>query len=141
MSVLEKLIRYHKFLLDEKRRVLQDVQTEEDRIETSIDDLANEVLAEQHVAKTSPDYGPAYGRYAQRALDQRAALHEELAEANVKVEAARSQLADAFEELKKFEITKDNHDRAELEEFNRREQIELDEIAVVGHIRRKGERG
>lgn len=141
MSVLEKLIRYHKFLLDEKRRALRDVQTEEDRVETAIDDLANEVLTEQRVAKASPDYGPAYGSYARLALDRRATLHEELAEASARVEAARDELADAFEELKKFEITKDNRDQAELEEFNRREQIELDEVAALGHIRRKGENG
>jgi flagellar export protein FliJ len=137
MQLLEKLIRYHKFLLDEKRRVLKALQDEEARIETALHDLQKELVTEQAAARAAPEALYAYGSFARAAIDRRAALHDELVAAAAKVEAAREELAQAFEELKKYEITKDNRDRAEREELDRREQIELDEIASVGHRRRR----
>ena len=45
MSVIDKLIRFYKFDLDEKRRYLRELEDQEARIETAIDTIDQEVEA------------------------------------------------------------------------------------------------
>ena len=47
MNVIEKLIRFHKFDLDEKRRVLLDLEEQEANFQQAIDSLDQEIQSEQ----------------------------------------------------------------------------------------------
>jgi flagellar FliJ protein len=136
MSVIEKLIRFHKFDLDEKRRILRNLEEQEARIQQAIDRIDQEVESEQAFARRTADFAPYYGGYATRTKDRREGLEVERGKVHGGVEDARETVVRAFEELKKYEITKDqdNH-RAYLEE-ERQDQIELDEIALTGHLRK-----
>lgn len=136
MSVIEKLIRFHKFDLDEKRRVLRELEEQESRIQEGIDRINQEVESEQAFARGTADFAPYYGGYAMRTKGRLEALEVELGKAHGEVEDAREIVVQAFEELKKYEITKDQDDhRAYLEE-ERQDRIELDEIALTGHLRK-----
>lgn len=135
MSVIEKLIRFHKFDLDEKRRYLRELEEQEARIQGAIDAIDEEVQAEQAFSRGEANFAPYYGGYATRTKARREALEDELSKAHEVVEDARETVVQAFEELKKYEITKDQQDhRAYLEE-ERQAQIELDEIALTTHQR------
>jgi flagellar FliJ protein len=82
------------------------------------------------------DFAPYYGKYAMRTKDRREALELERGKAHGEVENAREIVVQAFEELKKYEISKDQDDhRAYLVE-ERQDQIELDEIALTAHLRK-----
>jgi flagellar biosynthesis chaperone FliJ len=52
------------------------------------------------------------------------------------IDAARDELAEAYRRLKTFEVTQEQREDAEEKEFNRREQIDLDEIGLNLHRRR-----
>ena len=133
MSVIEKLIRFHKFDLDEKRRYLRELEEQEARIQEAIDAIDQEVQSEQAFSRGEANFAPYYGGYATRTKARREALVDELSKAHEGVEEARETVVQAFEELKKYEITKGQQDhRAYLEE-ERQTQIELDEIALTTH--------
>ena len=137
MSVIEKLIRFHKFDLDEKRRYLRELEEQEARIKEAIDAIDQEVQSEQAFSRGEANFAPYYGGYATRTKARREALVDELSKAHEVVEEARETVVQAFEELKKYEITKDKQDhRAYLEE-ERQTQIELDEIALTTHQRQE----
>ena len=137
MSVMEKLIRFHKFDLDEKRRYLRELEEQEARIQEAIDAIDQEVQSEQAFSRGEANFAPYYGGYATRTKASREALVDELSKAHEIVEEARETVVQAFEELKKYEITKDQQDhRAYLEE-ERQTQIELDEIALTTHQRQE----
>ena len=137
MSVMEKLIRFHKFDLDEKRRYLRELEEQEARIQEAIDAIDQEVQSEQAFSRGEANFAPYYGGYATRTKARREALVDELSKAHEIVEEARETVVQAFEELKKYEITQDQQDhRAYLEE-ERKTQIELDEIALTTHQRQQ----
>ena len=137
MSVIEKLIRFHKFDLDEKRRYLRELEEQEARIQEAIDAIDQEVQSEQAFLRGEANFAPYYGGYATRKRARRKAFVDELSKAHEIVEEARETVVQAFEELKKYEITKDQQDhRAYLEE-ERKTQIELDEIALTTHQRQE----
>ena len=137
MSVIEKLIRFHKFDLDEKRRYLRELEEQEARIQEAIDAIDQEVQSEQAFSRGEANFAPYYGGYATKTKASREALVDELSKAHEIVEQARETVVQAFEELKKYEITKDQQDhRAYLEE-ERQTQIELDEIALTTHQRQE----
>ncbi len=139
MKLLDKLIRYHKFVLDEKRRLLRGLEEQQERVERALEELAREVHAEQMAARAAPEFAASYGVYARTAIERRNHLQQELAAARERTEAAREELRRAFEELKKYEITRETRARAERAERDRRDQIMLDEIAAVAHRRRQAE--
>lgn len=134
--MLDRLIRYRKFLLDEKRRKVKQLQDREAGFEAAIARLDAEVLAEQQVARGSAEVAHAYGGYAQAALGRRGGLQASLAGIRTQLEAALAELAEAFEELKKYEIAKADRDRALQREEMRRETAFLDEVALNAHRRR-----
>ena len=138
MSVIEKLIRFHKFDLDEKRRVLRDLEEQEASGQQAIYSLDQEIQSEQSFSRGQADFAPYYGGYASRSKSRREALEGELANAHEQVEAAREVVSQAFEELKKYEITKDQQDHREYLEQERQNQIELDEVALTAQQRKGG---
>ncbi len=135
MSVIEKLIRFHKFDLDEKRRLLRELEEQEAKIQVAIDAIDAEVRSEQTFSRGTADFAPYFGGYASRTKVRREALEVELGKARDQVEGAREVVTQAFEELKKYEITKDQQDHRALLEAERQDQIEMDEIALIGHRR------
>lgn len=139
MSVLRRLVRYHRHLLDEKRRNLRALEERAASVEEAIERLDKSVAAEQRVAKRSSEVLRAYGGFARAALDRRGALLGALSDANSAVEAAREELLDAFAEVKRFEISLDHQERAERAEQGRRLQGQLDESAL--NLYRRRDRG
>ncbi len=137
MSVIEKLIRFHKFELDEKRRYLRELEEQEARIQEAIDAIDQEVQSEQVFSRGEANFAPYYGRYATRTKACREALVDELSKAHESAEGAREAVVQAFEELKKYEITKDQQDHWAYLEEERQTQIELDEIALTTHQRQE----
>ncbi|MPY74119.1 MAG: hypothetical protein GEU87_07645 [Alphaproteobacteria bacterium] len=139
MSVLRRLVRYHRHLLDEKRRNLRTLEERAASVEEAIERLDKSVVAEQRVAKRSSEVLGAYGGFARAALDRRGALLGALSEANSAVEAAREELLDAFAEVKRYEISLDHQERAERDEQARKFQGQLDESAL--NLYRRRDRG
>lgn len=137
MKNIDALIKIHAFDLDEKRRALQQIESFRVDIEASLDRLAEQLTTEQDAARNSEAGIYAYGDYARAVIQRRAALEESLTAVTSQVEEARDAVAQAFETLKKYEITKAGRDSAALAEARRRERILLDELGLSQHSRRK----
>jgi len=136
MSVLRRLVRYRRHLLDEKRRELRELEERAAAIDKAIADLDDNVVAEQRFGRRSTDAFNGYGSFARAALERRAALLERLSEANAAVDRARDELLDMFAEAKRYEIGLEQQLEAERQERERQSQGALDEAALNQHRRR-----
>lgn len=136
---LKTLIRLSKFNVDEKRRVLTQLQAREEHVIEEIRKGEEQLRREQQLAaEDSTGVGFAYGAYHQAWMKKRDLMHQALAAVRAEIEKAREELAEAFRELKTYEVTQANREKREREEADRKEQIFLDEVGLTMH-RRKGE--
>lgn len=136
---LKTLIRLSKFSVDEKRRVLTALQTREDQIIEEIRQGEEQLRHEQQLAaEDATGIGFSYGAFQQAWMRRRDLMHQALAAVRADIETARDELAEAFRELKTYEVTQANREKREREELDRKEQIFLDEIGLNMH-RRKAE--
>lgn len=133
MKPLRKLIRYHRYQLDERRRRVKELEEAEAALDGQIVSLEDQLASERVAAANSPEVLTAYGVYSRTQLDLRAALSRRKVEAGDAVTEARDALLEAFAELKRYELTLARYERTERMERDRRDQIELDETALRTH--------
>ncbi len=137
---LKTLIRLSKFNVDEKRRTLTALQAREDHIVDEIRQGEEQLKQEQLLAAgDSTGVGFVYGAFQQAWMKRRDLMHQALAAMRREIEAAREDLAEAFRELKTYEITQANREKREREEADRKEQIFLDEVGSNIHQRKEKE--
>ena len=139
-GTLGTLIRLHEWTVDEKRRALGVHLGELGALEDAARGLEAELVAEQRAAAAEPELaGFGYGFYAVAVIHRRDRLADSIVRAEALIAAARDELHDAFQELKKFEITDASRRRREADDADRLERIELDEIALQGFRRKRAE--
>lgn len=139
---LKTLIRLSKFNVDEKRRVLTALQTREDHIIEEIRQGEAQLKEEQRLAAAdATGVGFVYGAFQRAWMKRRDIMHQALAVVRQDIEKARDDLAEAFRELKTYEITQANREKREREEADRKEQVFLDEVGLNIHRRKDKEGG
>ncbi|WP_028879164.1 flagellar export protein FliJ [Terasakiella pusilla] len=130
-KTLENLIRLHKYRVDEKRRVLGLLYGELNDLEQKLKDLYAQIANEQQIAQSTPEQAMfSYGRFHQRAMLIRDEIVQAIAQKEQEVEAARDEVNTAFQELKVYEEAEKNRKKREADERQRKENIEMDEIAM-----------
>ncbi len=127
---LPTLIRLRTFELDQKRRRLAELEGMKARLEAAVDDLVDTVVKEQSIAARDEEVTFAYGAFAKAAIVRRKSLEASIAEVAQQVEAAADEVAIAYQDLKKLEVAQANRVARERAEFERKEQIRLDDIAL-----------
>lgn len=136
MSQYDQLVRLRDWQLDEKRRALSEVQAEVDALIRKREALEEEVESEKQIASTSIEASMSYNAFANSVILRRERIAEEIAERQEAVDEANQEMLEAFQELRKAEIVRDEFDAKERLKEARREQIELDEIAQALHRRK-----
>lgn len=139
MTVIRRLVRFHRHLLDEKRRELRDLEAHAASITAQIDELGADLRAEQAVARRAHDVAGHYGSFARASLDRRDRLLQELETATAALTAARETVREMFADVKRYEICDDAAVRRERQAAERRLQGDIDEAALNLH-RRNGTR-
>lgn len=135
---LKTLIRLSKFTVDEKRRTLTALQTREEQIIAEIHKEEERLKEEQRLAaEDATGVGFVYGAYHRAWMKRREVMHQALSLVRQEIEKARDELAEAYRELKTYEITQANREKREREEADRKEQAFLDEVGL-NLYRRKG---
>lgn len=135
---LKTLIRLAKFEVDEKQRVLGQLQNREEQILAEIAAGEEAVRREQEVAANDAiGVGFAYANYHRAWMARREQLHRALMEVRALMEMARDELAEAFRILKTYELTQAQREKREAEELARKEQIFLDEVGMTQHRRKE----
>lgn len=133
MKTLETLVRLAKFTVDDKRRVLAEVMAQVDAVQVRMERLETSVEHERKIAFDAPELGPTFGQFAAKAKAEREAMEQQLIALQPYVDQAREQLAEAFEEQKKYEITKERQDETERLDLDKKDQAVLDEVGLQTH--------
>jgi len=136
---LKTIIRLQKLQLDEKRRILAELQNLGDRLKAEIERLKEEIAHEQATAREDFAVSFTYANFAQAALERGRRLGESLAQVEAQISVATDQMAEAFQELKRFELAEEERLKREREKQKRKDAIMLDETALVGFRRRQAE--
>ncbi len=139
MSTLDSLIRLHRWQVDERRRQVAELEALSARLRGELVRLAEERAREQSAAGASFLAQHVYPGYIRRALERQKTLERSLAEAEAQILQARDLLAEAFQELKRYEIAAANRERLRMNAAARRERLETDAIAIE-NFRRAGGR-
>ena len=135
---LDGLIRLQRWKVDEKRRVLADLQALHAELTAKAEALEAEVVAEQQSAAANGT-AFAYRAYAEQVIRRRETLAESLADVMQAMLKAQSELSDAYQEAKRYEMAQDRAQQRLAAEAARREQIDLDEMGL--NIYRRGRAG
>ena len=128
MKTLDTLIRVHKQVLDEKRVRLAAIEIERDRLHTAIDGLATEFAAEKAAAASSLDAARTFPAYAVGIRKRQQEYEQAIADLAPQVAQAAEAVAEAYRELKKYEISRELRLERENALEARREQARLDEV-------------
>jgi flagellar export protein FliJ len=133
------LVRIRKWTLDEKQRELGDMLRVLEQLIEQREELGRALKAEQKVASENPQTaGFAYGNFANAVIAERAAITEQIAAQEAKIDNFRDVVAQAFKDMKTAEISERNRVAAVRAEEDRKEQESLDEIGARAATRKDG---
>lgn len=130
MKTRDTLIRLRRFELDEKRQKVTDIESMIADFEQMARDLDRQVEDEQARAGVSDINHFAYPTFAKAAIQRRDNLATSIQELQDKLDAAREELAEAFEEVKKVELIEERDQERNRISRNRAEMAELDEMGL-----------
>ena len=141
MTALGSLVRVHSWALNEKRQKLAGLEDLAGKMHEDLEQLEAELNNEQRAAAGSIEGTIAFPAFVAAALERRGKLRESIANLGLAIDAARAEVREAFQEVKKYELAQDNHERREREKVARRERRELDELGTNIHQRKKASGG
>ncbi len=136
MKGLDSLIRLHGWQLDEKQRHLVELERLTQHLAAQIRGLEVEIKSEQQVAGSSTEAAMTYGDYARAAIGRREKLVASLAELQSQRVVAKEEVAEAYRELKKYELVKVRNQPLANKRRRRQEQQVLDEVGLNQFRRR-----
>ena len=141
MTALGSLVRVHSWALSEKRQKLAGLEELADKMHQDLEQLEAELNNEQRAAAGSMEGTIAFPAFVAAALERRKKLRESIADLGLAIDAARAEVREAYQEVKKYELAQDNYQRREREKVARRERHELDELGANMHRRKKASGG
>ena len=136
MKGLPGLIRLNRWKVDEQRRKVTELELLAEELAGQLADLKAQVEREGREAGTDVEARRAYSAFLQGALARRDKLRGSIDDLHVEISAAKDALADAYRELKSYEVAQANRDRREAQKQALRERVKMDEIGL-GMYRRK----
>jgi flagellar export protein FliJ len=137
MKSRETLIRLQKWHVDGIRRKLAELEGMRAEFEGRKAELLATVADERRFGETSPIGSFAYPTFA-RAMNERSAkLEDSIRGIEREIQSAKDALQEAYGELKKAELLEEQRIERERVAHEKREQTELDEIALKTFRRRQ----
>ncbi|WP_193371024.1 flagellar FliJ family protein [Pelagibius marinus] len=135
MSALDQLVRLHRWNLDEKRQKLAELERFRGKLLGNIESLEAELAREQAAAERSEVTSVSLPAFIKATVDRRRKIEGSIDEVDRSIALARDEIAQAFQEFKKYETAHDNHLRREAMKQSRREQNAADELGIDLHRR------
>jgi len=135
MKSRDSLLRLKRFQVDEKRRQVAQIESMMAEFTRMADELDQQIKSEQDRVGISDITHFAYPTFAKAAIQRRDNLSASADELVAQLETAQDGLAEAVEELKKFEQLEERDNARERAELDAAEQAELDEIAARRHAK------
>jgi flagellar protein FliJ len=138
LTALDQLVRLHRWTLDEKRQKLADLERFRSKLLDNIEALEAELTREQAAAERSTLASFSLPAFIKATVERRRKIEGSIAEVDRSIAAARDEIAEAFQEFKRYETAHGNHLRRESQKQSRREQTAADELAIDLHRRHAG---
>jgi flagellar protein FliJ len=132
----EKLVQLREFELDERRRESGKILSEVNFLQDEINRLHEELKSEQKIAAESLEARFLYNEFASSVIRKREWLTAAIKLKEEEYERAREKVAEAYREMRKAEIIRDDLMEKTKKHEQALEQVELDEIAQNIHRRR-----
>ena len=141
MADLDPLIRFRKHGVDEKRRALALLYKEVEKVTRQKEVIVEQMAAEEELAREmGTTEAIAYlGRYLEGARKKVEALDAALAKLDGRIAIAQEDMRAAFADMKKVDIIQRGRNKREAAGRKRKEDAELDEIAIDGFRRNQEE--
>jgi len=136
VAALDQLMRVHRWNLDEKRQKLAELERLRERLQGNIETLEEELRREKEAAARADVTSISLPVFIRSTLERRQKIEESIAEVERSISAAREEIAEAFQELKKYETAHSNQRRRAAEKQSKREQVLADEAGLEMHRRR-----
>lgn len=141
MKGVDALIRLWKWRLDERRRIVVDLEIMRAGFERQIDALDIELEQERKVATQHYEASFGFTSYRKMNRERRANLEMSREEVIDRIAAAQEEVKAAFREQKKYELVLENWEKRERLKQEKREQAEMDEAGLQGFRRRQEQGG
>lgn len=139
MKTLDTLIRLHKRNLDGLRREMVTLETQKSQLQQAIINLQKELDTEVALASKQPEMANFFGEFAKRIKTRQENLRQEIRNLDVKIAKLNNEIFEAFAELKKYEIARENAKLRAQEKEKHKETLMLDEIAAQQYQRKSRE--
>ncbi len=132
MSGLRTLIRYRRHLLDDKRRDLAELEAHAAGFEASA--RAVDAAIEREAAlELDDETGISIGSFVAGMIVRRRVFESQKAALDGPIAEAQEAVRAAFQDVKKYELAQAAAEERDRREAARREQAEIDEIALRRH--------
>ena len=133
MKGIASLIRLHQWQLDQKRRELAMLERATVDCTNQLETLERDLVVEQQIAAGSESGMFAYASYAVGVVTRRENLQKSLQDIEKLTVIKHTEVTEAFHEVKRYEIALREAERRREKEIARREQMEMDEVALNIH--------
>lgn len=131
MADLKSLIRVRKYAVEQKQKFLSELYRQAESLvqqkEAMLKQLAEE---EEKVHGMDVEMLTYFGPYSEAVKGRVEDIEQSMVKLNRRIEIAREDMRAAFAELKKIEITQERREDEEGKELKKKEDDELDEIAI-----------
>ena len=135
MNQFDKLLQLREFELDERRRESGKILSEVNFLQDEITRLHEELKSEQKIAAESLEARFLYNEFASSVIRKREWLTAAIKSKEEEYERAREKVTEAYREMRKAEIIRDDLMEKTKKHEQALEQVELDEIAQNIHRR------
>lgn len=136
LKPLKTLIKITKYQLDEKRKILNSLLERKAQMIRTIKDLEDEIKAEEKKNETMPlELRMIFPYFVIMMRGRQEIILGEIERLNPQIEKATDELYEVFTENKKYEVLKDKKIEEMNFELTKKNQLELDEIALMKFIR------
>lgn len=138
MKDLKPLIRLNQREVDQRRRVLVQLQETLERLVVEREQFEQQAVIERDLAATDLMLAKSYPAFAKRVEQMREDYDRRASTLRLEIERAEEAVAEAFRELKKFEQVQEQRDQAAKDARKYRETQMFDEVASIRFSRQQG---
>jgi flagellar export protein FliJ len=135
MKTLATLIKLHRRRLDELRRQMGALENQKAQLLQTSQRLQEELREEINKASQQPEMGHFFGGFAKRIQQRQEDIAEEVRSLDKQMQKLNDEIAEAYTDVKKYEIAEQNAKERAKQEALRKENIMLDELAQQQHRR------
>lgn len=123
------LIKLHRRKLDELRRHMSELEGQKQQLLGVSARMQEELREEIEKAGLQPEMGHFFGGFAKRIQQRQEDIAAEVKSLDGQMDTLSEEIAQAYTDVKKYEIAQDNALKREKEKQSRKETILLDEMA------------